>query len=239
MKISIVIPAHNEEKYIEKCLASIKLQQLPAGVSTEIVVVLNRCTDKTEQIAREYGAKIVHEDIKNISTIRNAGVEHASGEWVVTIDADSWMSSGVLSQIAKLACTGLFIGGGVTIRPERYSPGIVASYGVLLIPAAMMGLSFGLYWFRKEDFLALGGFDTCKHIAEDVDFQCRLKKLGKREGKKLKIITNEYITTSCRKFDQFGDWHFLTNFSNPCKVLQAINGANRELLDKHWYEVDR
>lgn len=239
MKVSIVIPAHNEEKYIGRCLASIKEQVAPHDLQVEIIVVLNRCTDKTENVAKSYGATVVSNDSKNLSEIRNMGVAHTKTEWVITIDADSWMSKGVLAEVYRHTKLPNALGGGIRIKPERLSPGIAAGYGVMLVPAFFFGLSFGMYWFKKSDFDATGGFDEKLHIAEDVDFLRRLKSYGRKNGRRHTIISNESITTSCRKFDEFGDWHFIRLFWNPWKVKRAILGQEREYLDKNWYKVKR
>lgn len=239
MKVSIVIPAHNEQDYLGRCLSSINDQSIPDDVIIEVIVVLNRCSDGTEDVAKEYGAVVVENDSKNISAIRNTGVEFATGEWIVTIDADSWMSPGVMSEIFWRTKTENILGGGIQIRPERMSVGIATGYAMMLVPAFFLRLSFGLYWFRKSDFMAIGGFDETKHIAEDIDFLRRLKKHGRLTGNRYEKITSEFVTTSCRKFDQFGDWHFVRLFGNPFKAYNAMNGENQEYLDKNWYEVKR
>lgn len=239
MKISVVIPAHNEEKYLGRCLESIDAQSMAADIQVETIVVLNRCTDKTEAVAKRHGAIVVFNDSKNISAIKNTGVAAASSGWVVTIDADSWMSAGVLAEIASRSAAANALGGGIRVKPERYSLGIATGYGMMLIPAWLLGLSFGLYWFRKVDFDAIGGFSEDKHIAEDVDFLRKLKKHGWKTGRCHQIITSETVITSCRQFDQFGDWHFVRIFANPLKVRRAINGTDREYLDKNWYDVKR
>lgn len=239
MKITVVIPAHNEEKYIGKCLSSIHAQLIPHNVEVETIVVLNRCTDKTEEIAKAHRATVISDDSKNLSAIKNAGVAQATSEWVVTIDADSWMSAGVLAEIYRHAKSPTALGGGIQIKPERLSPGIAVGYGMMLVPAFFLGLSFGMYWFKKSDFNAIGGFDESRHIAEDVDFLKRLKLHGRKTGRHHKIISRESITTSCRKFDEFGDWHFVRIFGNPLRVRRAIVGKDREYLDKNWYEVKR
>lgn len=237
--ISVVIPAHNEEAFLGKCLASISSQNLPPHVAVETIVVLNRCTDNTEQVARSYGATVLFNDSKNISAIKNTGVAAATTEWVVTIDADSWMSPGVLAEVLRHAVAPDCLGGGIKIKPERYSAGIAVGYSMMLVPAYFLGLSFGMYWFRKSDFDAIGGFSEDRHIAEDVDFLKRLKQYGQKTGRRHVIISATYITTSCRKFDQFGDWHFVRIFSNPFKVRKAIKGIDRKFLDKNWYDVER
>ena len=63
---SVVIPAHNEEKYIGKCLkAVINAAKYVRPYPVEIIVVANRCTDKTCAIARHYGARVLAND-KNV-----------------------------------------------------------------------------------------------------------------------------------------------------------------------------
>jgi len=239
MKISIVIPAHNEEKYIGRCLSSINEQLLPDDLQVETIVVLNRCTDKTACVAKAHGATVVSNDSKNLSEIRNTGIAHAKTEWIITIDADSWMSKGVLAEIYLHAKIPNALGGGIRIKPERLSPGIAVGYGMMLVPAFFLGLSFGMYWFKKSDFDAIGGFNEELHIAEDVDFLRRLKSHGRKSRRRHTIISTESITTSCRKFDEFGDWHFVRIFGNPLRVRRAILGREREYLDKNWYKSKR
>ena len=93
MRFSVIIPARNEEAFIERCLRSIQIAAEPFEQDVETVVVLNRCTDQTEEIAKSYGARTLRNDSKNLSMIRNTGVKSARGDIIVTIDADSWMSS--------------------------------------------------------------------------------------------------------------------------------------------------
>lgn len=239
MKLSIVIPAHNEEDHLGQCLSSIKDQSIPENAVIEMVVVLNRCTDRTEEVARGYGAIVLENNSKNISAIRNTGVEFATGDWVVTIDADSWMSPGVIPEIFQRTKMQNILGGGIKIRPERWSIGIATGYAMMLVPAFFLKLSFGLYWFRKTDFVAIGGFDESKHIAEDIDFLRRLKKHGRITRRRYEKITSEFVTTSCRKFDLYGDWHFVRIFGNPFRVYNAMKGVDQAYLDKNWYEVER
>ena len=54
--LSVAIPAHNEEKYITRCIESIYLSASLAGYTVEVVVALNRCTDQTQNIAESLGA---------------------------------------------------------------------------------------------------------------------------------------------------------------------------------------
>ena len=121
MNFSVIIPAHNEEDFIGSCLKAIQNTETPEGSQIEIIVVLNRCTDRTEEIARSYGAGIVKEDAKILSKIRNAGVKEAKHEVIITIDADSVMSENMFAEIKKSLESGKYIGGGVWIDIERHS----------------------------------------------------------------------------------------------------------------------
>ena len=69
MLISVIIPAHNEERYIGKCLKSIKIAAREISDEVEIIVVANRCTDRTADIARHYGAEVLENSDKCISSI--------------------------------------------------------------------------------------------------------------------------------------------------------------------------
>ena len=125
IKISIVIPAHNEEKYIGKCLESILKASKPFENQVEVIVVLNRCTDRTEEIAKSYNCILLKNSDKNLSKIRNAGVDIARGEIIVTIDADTLMNEHLLSKAVENLISGKYIGGGVTGKFERMSLGIL------------------------------------------------------------------------------------------------------------------
>ena len=70
-QISIIIPARDEEKHLPKCLGAIEKAALSSHLNVELIVVINRCSDRTEEIAREAGAIIIHCDAKNLSIIRS------------------------------------------------------------------------------------------------------------------------------------------------------------------------
>ena len=90
-RISLIVPAHNESAFLPSCLEAARKAASRIDSEVEMIVILNRCTDDTEEIARRHGCRIVREDAKNLSLIRNAGVAAATGEIIVTCDADSQM----------------------------------------------------------------------------------------------------------------------------------------------------
>ncbi len=87
MKISVVIPAYNEEKYIGKCLDSIKAQTVSPD---EVIVVDNNSKDRTKDVVAGYPfAKLVTESEQGMIPARNRGVAEATGDIVVRCDADT------------------------------------------------------------------------------------------------------------------------------------------------------
>ena len=233
-RISLIVPAHNEAAFLTGCLEAARkaAERIDAGV--EIIVVLNRCTDDTEAIARGHGCVIVREDARNLSKIRNAGAAAASGEVIVTCDADSRMHPDSLREILRRLDSGKIVGGGAMVYPERWSPGIVASALAILPYLAFTGVSFGLFWCLKRDFDAIGGFDDRFVSVEDVDFARRLKRHGRASGRGWGTLVRAALVTSCRKFDQFGDWYL---FKNPAFVRRVFRGDDQKAADHFWYDV--
>ena len=235
-KFSIVIPARNEERFIGPCLESIRLAARPYPGQVETIVVLNRCTDKTEAIARKFGARIIREDAKNLARIRNAGARNAAGTILITVDADSTMSPKTLVAIEKALSSGKTVGGGVFIRPERLSAGIVATLLLLALVLLINPISGGLFWCYRDDFNAIGGFDEDLVSAEDVDFARRLKTFGKKVGRPFSTLRGGHIVTSCRKLDQFGDWCVMRN---PRLFWRIMSGKSQPAADEFYYDVER
>ena len=86
MKISLVIPAYNEEKYMKECLVHIMAQQVRPD---EIIVVDNNCTDRTVKIAKLFPVIIVKEPVQGMIAARNKGFNTATGDLIARCDADT------------------------------------------------------------------------------------------------------------------------------------------------------
>ncbi|MEX1116391.1 MAG: glycosyltransferase [Akkermansiaceae bacterium] len=233
-RISLIVPAHNEAAFLTGCLDAARKAEERIDEGVEIIVVLNRCTDETESIARKHGCVIVREDARNLSKIRNAGATAATGEVIVTCDADSRMHPDSFREILQRLDSGRIVGGGAMVYPERWSLGILASALAILPYLAFTGVSFGLFWCLKRDFDAIGGFDDRFVSVEDVDFARRLKKHGQVSGRGWGTLFRAALITSCRKFDQFGDWYL---FKNPAFVRRVFRGDDQQAADHFWYDV--
>jgi glycosyltransferase involved in cell wall biosynthesis len=234
--LAVAIPAHNEERYIGRCIESIATSARLAAQPIEVVVALNRCTDRTQAIAESLGARCVVNDTKCIAAVRNAAVRATSAPAVATLDADSWMSAHTVSAIIKYVHDARNIGGGTVMWPERVSIGIFFSLLAVAPYVIKRGVSTGMFWFMRESFDAVGGFDESLVSVEDVDFGIRLKAYGQAQGKRYGTIRRNGATTSCRKFDKFGDWYL---FRNPRLVREIFEGTNRRAADHFYYDVER
>lgn len=235
-KISVIIPARNEECTLPVCLAALKASQEKLNVPLEVIVVVNRSSDRTEEVARLHNCVVLNDDSKNLSAIRNRGCRAARGEIIITVDADSRVSPTLLPYAVRLLERADVVGGGVLILPERWSVGILLT-GLLLVPLILLyGISGGAFFFRKEDFEAIDGFNEKLSSAEDIDFAKRLKAHGRRTGRTFKNLFRAYIITSCRKFDHFGDWYFIRN---PRLTLRLLRGTDQRAADKIWYDFPR
>jgi len=86
--LSVIIPAHNEEAFIGKCLDSLSKQTLEKKYF-EVIVVNNASKDGTAKIARKYNVRVINENKKSVVLARQKGVDVAKGEIIVSGDADT------------------------------------------------------------------------------------------------------------------------------------------------------
>jgi len=98
MKVSVVVPAYNEEKYIKKCLFSLTNQIVPAD---EIIIVDNNCRDKTIEIAKKFKVRIVKEKTQGMIPARNRGFNSTRYEIIARCDADVIVPKDWIKRIKK------------------------------------------------------------------------------------------------------------------------------------------
>lgn len=123
MDVSFIIPALNEEEYIEQCLNSIMVFFSSTKLEFEIIVVDNGSTDNTCKIANNKGAIVIKAENVNVGSVRNFGAKSAKGRVLCFIDADceiseSWVSS--FTDNYKSIRAGSVYGGGI-ILPNTYT----------------------------------------------------------------------------------------------------------------------
>jgi len=108
MNVSIIIPAYNEGKYIEKCLASIQEQSYKDIAET--IIIDDGSTDNTVAIAEKYGAKILRQEHKGAGAARNYGAREAKGDILVFIDGDMYLDKDAVEYMIKPILEGKTIG---------------------------------------------------------------------------------------------------------------------------------
>lgn len=96
MRLSVAMITYNEEKNLGRTLESVK------EFADEIVIVDSGSTDKTEEIAKKYGAKFYVESWKGYGPQRNSSIDKATGEWILNIDADEEISPNLKKRIMEI-----------------------------------------------------------------------------------------------------------------------------------------
>lgn len=235
--LSVVIPAHNEEEHLPGCLEAVRLAAANVDVEVEAVVVLNRCTDGTGDIARAAGATCVEDTARCLSATRNKGLVAASGDLLVTCDADSRIHERMLERVVVELSTGA-VGGGVDVRHDRRSAGIALTEWVLRTGVRLTGVSCGAFWLTRDGFRGVGGFDERLPMGEDVDFGKRLRAWGRRNGLQYRTLWDTPVTTSSRKFDAYGDWLFFRLLAQPLRIRRSLKGQDTEFVDEYFYDFN-
>jgi glycosyltransferase involved in cell wall biosynthesis len=96
--VSIVIPTYNSEKSIETCIKSIKKQIYD---NIEIIIVDNYSSDETNNIAKKYDSSIIKTKSERAKA-RNMGIKKAKGEFILSLDSDMELTSGVIEECVEL-----------------------------------------------------------------------------------------------------------------------------------------
>ncbi len=239
--VSVVIPAHNEERFVARCIGSVREAAEFYGGEVEIIVVCNCCTDNTADIARELGARVLLNEDRCIAKVRNAGIFAANGDVVMTIDCDNRMTRGTIREAVRLLNSGKFIGGGAPIRFERYSLPLHLNDLLCRVSFAATGLYCGIFWAEKSTFTEVGGF-TEKKAMEDAATAKRLKAFGKAMGKRYTVLRHNCLINSTRKYDDLGDWLYLRlMIQNAGAFVRAALGNRTDLgklLDRLFYDYN-
>jgi glycosyltransferase involved in cell wall biosynthesis len=240
--VTVVIPAHNEERYIGRCIASVRRAQQVYGGDVEILVVCNRCTDRTAETAWKYGAKVLYNEDRCIAAVRNAGIAAAKGKILLTIDADNRMTPGTIREVWLLLGSGQYIGGGAPMLFERESFPLFLNDLMCRAGFALTGLYCGIFWAKTETFREIGGFADLRAM-EDAATAKRLKALGKQTGKAYTCLRENCLINSTRKFDEQGDWLYLRmmlqNTGSFVKAALGDTGELDKIIDDLFYDYPR
>ena len=203
MRISVVVPAFNEEKLLSRCLSSIRTAfaaSMKQALLHEVIVVDNNSTDRTAAIAGEAGVQVVFEPVNQISRARNAGGLRATGDWLLFIDADSILTSGSVDDLVACIGRGDSAGGGSIID---FLDGPVQSHAAAVCFNAFMRVTCwaaGSFVFCRADaFRDVGGFSTEVYAGEEIFFSRALKRWARDHGLRMTILARHPHRSSARK----------------------------------------
>lgn len=236
MKLSVVIPAYNEEKYIGRCLEELITQ---AGKDIfEIIVVDNASTDKTAEVAKKYkGVKVVREERKGLTRARQAGLMAAKGDLIAYIDADTHVKPGWFHKVRqefeknkRLVCLSapysLYdVSKWKRIAMWSYWNLLAYPTYAILMRYMVLGANFVA---KRSVLLKIGGFDeSIEFYGEDTDIARRLHKIGK-----VKFLRKSLVNSSARRMEAEG-WvkmglKYTTNFFSEILLHKPATQAYKD-----------
>lgn len=241
MRISIIIPAFNEERLLAATLAEIRNAATVFSNRMwehELIVCDNNSTDRTAEIARATGARIVFEPVNQIARARNTGAAAATGDWLVFIDADSQPAPEFLEEVAERIESGRVLGGGVTIRMDNdqwLARRITALWNLASRVGKLMAGSF--IFIEAAAFRGIGGFSQEWFAGEELEFSQRLRKRARESKRRIVILHRHPLKTSGRKIGLYTPWEVL------CMLARVVMTGGRSLRSREtthlWYDGRR
>ena len=201
--ISVIIPALNEEKYIESTLKSLINQDYKGEY--EIIIADGSSKDKTVRIAKKFADKVISVKQKGVSAGRNEGAKFAKGEILLFLDADTILLFNGLTEFSKCFRTKKVV--GVTcpilpVSPEAKDFAIYWSFNQFMkrsLKTKKPQVSGICCAYRKKAFEKVGGFNEYLDTLEDFELSERISKEGK-----IMYIQNTLALTSNRRIRKWG-----------------------------------
>lgn len=236
---SLVIPAFNEALLLPRLLDSVdaaRVRYRDGADAVEVIVADNASTDDTAGIAHARGCVVAPVAKRCIAAARNGGAALARGDYVCFVDADMRVHPDTFNVIADTLAKPQVIAGATGVTLERWSLGLRLTW-IAVVPVVLLtGIDTGVVFCRRRDFEAIGGYDETRLFGEDVDFLWRLRKLGKTRGQRLARATRAKAIASTRKFDKYGDWHYLTEMPRLALRMLRDPTARSEFVSRYWYD---
>jgi glycosyltransferase involved in cell wall biosynthesis len=185
MKVSVVIPTHNDEATIAETLESVFAQRFDGGF--EVIVVNDGSTDGTRAVLEKFGARIrvIDQENAGVAAARNVGIRAAAGEYIVLLDGDdTWIDEMLEKTVPVLdknpACVAVFTNGtevdgaGRVINPSYVEPGRDRSPTLdEMLGGRPWPILVGSIVIRRETLVAIGGFPeqfTAEHWGGEDTF---------------------------------------------------------------------
>ncbi len=230
--ISFIVPAHNEEVWVGRCISAIRSAMETIGEPHEIIVVDDSSTDATASVAEQHGARVIRVEHMQISATRNAGARQASGDVLFFVDADTLVSVTIIQSALRGIRAGA-VGGGCVPRCEGWLPlwwRLFYPFGLVVVRLLRLPGGACLFCTRRA-FAATGGFSELHYAAEEALFDAALKRQGRF------VVLAEPVITSGRNLRATSCWTVARIF-----LRLALHGPDgfrdRKGLDV-WYRPKR
>ena len=212
VKYSLIIPAYNEEKTIEKCILSLKNQSYK---DYEIIFVDNNSKDGTLAVAKKLVSKVFSEKKQGYMHAVNKGVAKSNGKFIAICDADSIYPENWLKKVDKHFDNDTVV--AVYGTCETYDSNFLLNnlslflFSSFLLISKLLGLnntSGFNFVFSKSSFLKVGGFNpNYKMASPDVILGKQLSNFGK-----IHLDISIKVFTSSRRFKKNGFLKTVTMF---------------------------
>jgi len=177
--ISVIVCAHNEEQYVDKCLPH--LFKALDGLPSEIIFVADRCTDKTVEKARRYNVKIIEKKWKkwrnSYAESLQTGYLKAKGFLVSIVDVDIVVPSDFFQELTPMLKGGLAsVAAGIVTYPDTLWNRIMSAWEKTYRLAPLGREPYGAARLvQKRVFEAIGGFRDVPTPDTDLDMRLAAK----------------------------------------------------------------
>jgi len=220
--ISVIIPVRNEERLLGKCLQSV----LDQPEAAEIIVVDGASSDRSVEIARRFGVKVLTMEKPCLAGQMNRGARAAAGDILLFLHADATLNEGCLLRLGGLGKK--VVGGSFTMQVEgdRLFYKILSLGGNIYCRLTRTYFGDRGIFVRRETFQRLDGYRNMP-VMTDVDFSRRMKRLGKT------TILSGPILTSSRKFEDESPW--LTLYLIFYALFAFHMGVDPEKIQTKYY----
>ena len=230
--ISVLIPAYKEEELLPGTLRRLRRSFRALGYSSyEVVVCDNNSRDGTAASARAGGASVVFEPHNQIARARNTAARHATGKWLIFVDADTRVGPRLLLRTIENLASGKVAGGGAWVRMVGPGSDVLSALLVLLWNAlsAIAKLAPGAYVYCCRDaWVEIGGFREDLYASEEISFSIVQNAWARGHGLTCRIISDAPAVTSARRIAQLGWWRIAKQFlmlARPGSVRRPKNCA--------------
>lgn len=232
---SIVVPAFNEELYLPQTLAALRSAMAAVTMPGEIIVVDNNSTDRTGDIARRGGARVVFEPINQISRSRNTGASLARGRYLIFVDADTRVSTELLQLALDRLAGGTCAGGGAIVAPDRpVKPFYRMAMNTWNRFSKTFKIAAGCFIFcTRQGFAAVGGFSQKVYVGEEVWFSIHIRRWARSRRLSVDIIERVPAVTSTRKLSWFSNRQTLALLVSM--IFFPLVMRHRSLC-RYWYQ---